>query len=158
VGSDRFKVFLIPHPMFKNQEVSVQIAKNYWYEPTIKVEPTIEFMTWEIGEIGFGISIDKVQQIISSSKVNTAPNPQLLDLHDRLFGISAPDSAYSLLVNSRDDGLYSISVDTAPTLMTIGIDRIRQIPNNYATINILEIASHVAKIDDPDSIVFILDI
>jgi chemotaxis signal transduction protein len=144
--------------MFKQQEISVQIAKNYWYEPTIKVEPTIEFLTWEIGQIGFGVSIDKIQQIISSHKVTTAPNIQLLDLHERLFGIIAPDSAYSIVVNSRDDRLYSISVDTAPTLMTIGIDRIRQIPNNSSTINIREIASHVAKIDDPDSIFFILDI
>jgi chemotaxis signal transduction protein len=144
--------------MFKQQELSVQIAKNYWYEPISKVEPTIEFLTFEIGAIGFGVSIDKVQQIINPHKVSTAPNPQLLDLHDRLFGITAPDSAYSIVVNSRDDRLYSISVDTAPTLVAIGIDRIRRIPNNSATTNILEIASHVAKFGDLDSIVFILDI
>jgi chemotaxis signal transduction protein len=143
--------------MFKQQEISVQIAKNYWYEPTIKVEPKIEFLTWEIGEIGFGMSIDKVQQIVSSHKVSTT-HTQLLDLHDRLFGISAPDSAYSIVVNSRDNRLYSISVDTAPMLTAIGIDRIRRIPNNSITANIHEIASHVAKIDDLDSIVFILDI
>jgi chemotaxis signal transduction protein len=144
--------------MFKKQEISVQIAKNYWYEPISKVEPTIEFLTWEIGEIGFGVSSDKIHQIVSSHKVSTTPNTQLLDLHDRLFGISAPDSAYSIVVNSCDDKLYSISVDTAPTLVAIGIDRIRRIPNNSATINILEIASHVAKFGDLDSIVFILDI
>jgi chemotaxis signal transduction protein len=144
--------------MFKQQETSIQIAKNYWYEPTVKVEPKIEFLTWEIGEIGFGMSVDKVQQIVSAHKVSTAPNTQILDLHDRLFGISAPDSAYSIVVNSRDNRLYSISVDTAPTLTAIGIDRIRRIPNNSSTASIHKIATHVAKIDDLDSIVFILDI
>jgi chemotaxis signal transduction protein len=143
--------------MFKQQEISVQIAKNYWYEPISKVEPTIEFLTWEIGEIGFGMSIDKIQQIVSSRKVST-DRTQLFDLHDRLFGISAPDSAYSIVVNSRDNRLYSISLDTAPTLMAIRIDRIRRIPNNSSTASIHEIATHVAKIDDLDSIVFILDI
>ncbi len=144
--------------MFKQQEVSVQIAKNHWYEPTIEVEPTIEFLTFQIGEIGFGVSIGKIHQIVSSPKVITAPNTQLLDLHERLFGISAPDSAYSIVVNSRDNRLYSISVDTVPTLTAIGIDRIRQIPNDDLTTNIQEIASHVAKIDNLDSIVFILNI
>jgi chemotaxis signal transduction protein len=143
--------------MFKNHEIPVQIAKNYWYESTIKVEPKIELLTFKIEEMGFGLSIDKVQQIVSSHKANTV-HTQLLDLHDRLFGISAPDSAYSIVVNSRDRMLYSISVDTAPTLTAIGIDRIRRIPNNSSTANIHEIASHVAKLDDLDSIVFILDI
>ena len=144
--------------MFKKQEISVQIAKNYWYEPTIKVEPTIEFLTFKIGEIGFGVSIDKIQQIVNSHKVITAPNTQLLDLHERLFGIGAPDSAYSIVVNSRDKRLYTISVDAVPTLTAIGIDRIRQIPHHHHTTNIHEIATHVAKIDDLDSIIFILDI
>jgi chemotaxis signal transduction protein len=143
--------------MFKQKEISVQIAKNYWYEPTTKVEPTIEFLTWEIGEIGFGVSIDKIHQIFSSAKVAPTPNTQSLDLHDRLFGtISA--SAYSIVVNSRDDRLYSIPVDTAPTLIAIRIDRIRRIPNDDLTTNIREFASHVAKFGDLDSILFILDI
>jgi chemotaxis signal transduction protein len=144
--------------MFKKQEASVQIAKNYWYEPTTKVEPTIEFLTFQIGEISFGVSIDKINQIVNSTKVIPNLNTQPLDLHDRLFGISSSASAYSIVVNSRDDRLYSIAVDTAPILIGIRIDRIRRIPTDPNTLNIRELSSHVARIDDLDSIVFILDI
>jgi chemotaxis signal transduction protein len=144
--------------MFKQQEISVQIAKNYWYEPTTKVEPTLEFLTFQIGEIGFGVSIDKINQIVNSTKVIPNLNTQPLDLHDRLFGISSSASAYSIVVNSRDNRLYSIAVDTAPILIAIRIDRIRQISVNHLTTNIRTISSHVAKFGDLDSIVFILDI
>jgi chemotaxis signal transduction protein len=144
--------------MFKQQEISVQIAKNYWYEPTTKVEPTIEFLTFQIGEIILGISIDKIHQIVNSTKVIPNLNTQPLDLHERLFGISSSASAYSIVVNSRDNLLYSIAVDTAPILIAIRIDRIRRIPNDDRNTNIRQISSHVAKIDDLDSICFILDI
>jgi chemotaxis signal transduction protein len=144
--------------MFKQQEVSVQIAKNYWYEPTNKVEPTIEFLTFKIGEIGFGISIDKIHQILSSTLVTPTPNTELLDLHHRLFGISSLVSTYAIVVNSRDEKLYTIAVDTVPTLMAIRIDRIRRIPNDARTTTIRKFSSHVARIDDLDSLVFILDI
>jgi chemotaxis signal transduction protein len=144
--------------MLQQQEISAQIAKNYWYEPTTKVEPTIEFLTFNIGEISFGISIDKINQILHSTKVIPTLNTQPLDLHDRLFGINSSASAYSIVVNSRDNRLYSIAVDTAPILIGIRIDRIRRIPNNYSNTTILETASHVAKIGDLDSLCFILDI
>jgi chemotaxis signal transduction protein len=144
--------------MLKQQETSIQIAKNYWYEPTTKVEPTIEFLTFNIGEISFGVSIDKINQIVNSTKVIHNLNTQPLDLHDRLFGISSSASAYSIVINSRDNRLYSIAVDTAPILIAIRIDRIRRIPNNYSNTTILETASHVAKFGDLDSIVFMLNI
>jgi chemotaxis signal transduction protein len=144
--------------MFKQQEISVQIAKNYWYEPTTKVEPTVEFLAFQIGEISFGVSIDKINQIVNSTKVILTLNTEALDLHDRLFGISSSASAYSILINSRDNRLYSIAVDTAPISIGIRIDRIRQIPNNYHTTNIRAISTHVAKFGDLDSILFILDI
>jgi chemotaxis signal transduction protein len=136
--------------------MSTNITRNYWYEPTIEVKPSIEFLTFKIGEIILGVSIDRIHQIINADKISTLPNTQLLDLHHRLFGINSIDSAYYIIINNSQQQLSSIPVDTAPTLMTIGIDRIRHIPHQAHTTNILEIASHVATIED--SIVFILDI
>jgi chemotaxis signal transduction protein len=136
--------------------MSTNITKNYWYEPKLEVEPSIEFLTFKIGEISLGISIDKIHQIINADKISTLPNTQLLDLHHRIFGISSLDSAYYIIIKNSQEQLSSIPVDTAPTLMTIGIDRIRHIPDRSHTTNMLEIASHVATIED--SIVFILDI
>jgi chemotaxis signal transduction protein len=144
--------------------MSTNITRNYWYEPKLEVEPSIEFLTFKIGEISLGVSIDKIHQVINADKISTLPNTQLLDLHHRLFGISsvsfalppAIDSAYYIIIKNNQEQLFSIPVDTAPTLMTIGIDRIRHIPHQAHTTNILEISSHVATIDD--SIVFILDI
>jgi chemotaxis signal transduction protein len=147
--------------MFKQQEISVQIAKNYWYEPTTKVEPTIECLTFQIGEIGFGVSIDRIHQIFNSTQVTPIPNTEFLDLHHRLFGISSSISAYSIVVNSRDDRLYQIVVDTVPILIAIRVDRIRRIPNDDRTTTIREFSNHVAKIGDvnsPQDLLFILDI
>ncbi len=145
--------------MLKQQEISVQIAKNYWYEPTIRVEPTIELLKFKIGEISFGVSIDKIHQIVTSTQFTPIPNTELLDLHHRLLGISCPDSAYSIVLNSRNNRLDQIVVDIVPTLISIRIDRIRQIPNDHRTTTIRELSSHVANIGDvtsPEDLLFIL--
>ncbi len=136
--------------------MSTNIIKRYWYESTVEVKPTIEFLTFKIGEIGLGVSIDKTHQVINADKISTLSNLQLLDLDRRLFGISSTAPAYYIIIKNSQEQLYSIPIDTAPTLMAIEIDRIRHIPDPNRNTNILEIASHVATIGD--SVIFILDI
>lgn len=144
--------------------MSTNIVGKYFYEPNIEVEPTLEFLTFKIGEINLGVSIDKVHQVINADKISILSNTQLLDLHHRLFSTSslsgalppAIDSAYYIIIKNSQEQLYSIPVKIAPTLIMIKIDRIRRIPQQAYTTNMLEIASHVATIDD--SIVFLLNI
>jgi hypothetical protein len=135
---------------------SIQVAKKYWYESTVKVEPTIELLTFKIGIIKLGIAIDLVDRVIDADKIDPMTNTQLLDLHERLFGTSSPDPAYYISVKNR----AQIPVDAVPIPIFMPIDRIRQIPNNFDNTNLLNIATHVAKIDalDRDAIVFMLNI
>lgn len=136
--------------------MSTNIVSKYFYEPNIEVEPTLEFLTFKIGEINLAVSIDKVHQVTNADKISTLSNTRPLDLHHRLFGTTSIDSAYYIIIKDSQEQLYSIPVKIAPTLIMIKIDQIRHIPHQAYTTNILEIASHVATIED--SIVFILDI
>ncbi len=136
--------------------MSTNIVNKYWYEPKLEVKPSIEFLTFKIGEISLGVSIDKIDRVINVDKISTLPNTQLLDLDLRLFGSSSTGSTYYIIIKSSQEQLYNIPVDTAPTLMTIEVDRIRHIPDQDPTTNMLEFTSHVATVGD--SIIFILDI
>ena len=125
---------------------------NKWSETTVKNEPTIELVVFDIDEVSFGIPIDKLDRIISNVHLDKdatlIQNVEIIDLHDRLTGISISNPTAIAIFTNDSQQLYGIPIDTVPTLICVPLDRIRTLPSEFRTTNPVGIASHIAMISN----------
>ena len=141
----------------------INIVSNPLLEKKDRVEPTVELIVFEIGEVIFGIPIVKIDRIISDIHLGEdytlTKNVEILDLHDRLFGIDISNPTAIAIFTSDAQQLYGIPIETIPTLASVPLDRIRTLPSEFRTNNPLGIASHIAMISTPiaELTIFILD-
>jgi chemotaxis signal transduction protein len=128
-------------------------TSNPLYAIADRIEPTVELIVFDVDEISFGIPIAKIDRIINSIHLGEdytlTKNVEILDLHDRLFGISiSHPTAIAILIGDSQQ-LYGIPIDTVPTLTLVPLDRIRTLPSEFRTNNPLGIASHLAIVSTP---------
>jgi hypothetical protein len=135
-------------------------VSNKWTETTKKIEATIELIVFNLGEVSFGIPMTKIDRVVNKTNLdrdfNLSAGVEILDLHDRLFGSSIVNA--TAMVIFRGDRLTGIPIDTTPTLISVPLDRIRILPDEFRTSSPLGIASHIAMISDfgIDSTIFII--
>ena len=131
-------------------------------ETTDRVQLTIELIIFDIGEVNFGIPITKIDRIISNIHLGKdytlTQNVEILDLHHRLAGVEISNLTAIVIFMGNDQQLQGIPIETTPTLISVPLDRIRTLPSEFRTNNLLGIASHIAMISTPiaESTIFIL--
>jgi hypothetical protein len=135
-------------------------VSNKWAETAKQVEPTIELIIFDLGEISFGIPMSKIGRVINNltqADLQLDPAIELLDLHHRLFGTSITDP--TAMVIFKSDRSYWIPINSPPTLIDIPLDRVRILPAEFRTNSPLGIASHIAMtaIGDNKLTIFILE-
>jgi hypothetical protein len=131
----------------------VNTVSNKWSEVAEQVVQKVELIIFNIDEITVGIPIDKIDRIINNSLLGEDFNPfkgiEILDLHQR-FGITVSNPAAFAIFKGDLGKLYRIPTDTVPTLISVPLDRIRILPSEFCTDNLLSIASHIATISTTD--------
>jgi chemotaxis signal transduction protein len=114
------------------------------------VQPTIELVVFDIGEVSIGIPIDKIERVINElflgEDYTLTQDVEILDLHHLLFGIEISHPNAMAIFSGDRQQLYGIPIDTIPTLISVPLDRIRTLPPEFRTTNPLGIASHLAMI------------
>jgi hypothetical protein len=117
-----------------------------------KSVPTIELISFDVGEVKFGIPITKIDRIISNIHLDQdhtlTENVNITDLHDRLTG-DAITNPTAIVIFTSDRQLSGIPINTVPIILAIPFDRVRILPAEFRTTNPLGIASHIAMISDP---------
>ncbi len=136
---------------------------------------SIKLLVFEMGKLTLALPILQVQKVVKQievygsglSHVNLAHFPEqeiaIVDLHQKLFGISLTQSAspgYVIISKNIADQPLGIAVSQAPTLMDVSLEQIRLLPDTYRRADTLEIASHVTVISQQDAVktIFILDL
>jgi hypothetical protein len=122
-------------------------------KPTLTETTTVELAIFDIGIVCFGLPIYYIDRIVCLANPNHDFNSQLadieiLDLHQRLFGMSLSDPTTWIISQSLNDRSDRIPTDTLPTLTHMPIDRIRILPDDFRAANSLGIASHVAMVGE----------
>jgi chemotaxis signal transduction protein len=119
-----------------------------WAEPLDQSTSKIELIIFDIGEVSFGIPITKIDRIISNIHLDQdhtlTENVTILDLHDRLTGISIVNPTAIAIFTDDQQQSFGIPINTVPTLLAVPLELIRTIPNEFRTTSPLGIASHLA--------------
>jgi chemotaxis signal transduction protein len=119
-----------------------------WAEPLDQSTSKIELIIFDIGEVSFGIPITKIDRIISNVHLDQdhtlTENFTILDLHDRLTGISIVNPTAIAIFTTDQQQSFGIPIDTVPTLLAVPLEVIRTIPNEFRITSPLGIASHLA--------------
>ncbi len=137
-------------------------VSNQWFEVTKKTAPTLELIIFEIGEVSFGIPIHQLDRIVSNVHLDEdyalIQHLEILDLHDRLTGITIANPTAIAIFTGTNSQLYGVPIATIPTLIEVPLDRIRTLPSQFRATNPLGIASHIAMTSDSNTAltVFIL--
>lgn len=127
-----------------------------------RVRPTLELITFDIGEVNFGIPINRIERVINDLFIGEdytlTQDVQILDLHQLLFGVAISHPNAVAIFSDERQKLYGIPIDTVPTITSVPLDRIRTLPTEFRTSNPLGIASHMAMIStpSPELTIFIL--
>jgi chemotaxis signal transduction protein len=126
------------------------IVSGKWAEIAKQVEPMLELVVFDLAKVSFGIPMTKIKRIVSSVFIgedfSLTQNVEILDLHHRLAGIEISNPQAIAIFTSNDRQLYGIPLDTVPTLMSIPLDRIRTLPDDFRSTSPLGVASHIAVI------------
>ena len=136
-------------------------VSNKWTETAQKMEETIKLIVFNLGEVSFGILMTKIDRVVNNANLDRDfkidAGIEILDLHHRLFGTSSINP--TTMVIFRGDRLVGIPIDTTPTLISVPLNHIRILPDEFRTNNPLGIASHIAmtSIDDTELTIFILE-
>lgn len=135
----------------------------------------VKLILFTIGKLTLALPILQVQKIVKQnqlygsglSHVNLTHLPEqdvaVVDLHQKLFGVALPQTeANGYFIISQNVGTepLGIFVAQAPNLIDVPQSQIRILPNSYRHADTLEIASHVAIIDQGETskTIFILDL
>jgi hypothetical protein len=135
-------------------------VSNKWTETAKKVEATIELIVFNLGEVSFGIPMTKIDRVVNKTNLdqdfNLSAGIDILDLHHRLFGTSIANP--TAMVVLKGESLVCIPIDTTPTLISVPLDRIRILPDEFRTSSPLGVASHIAMISslNQESTIFII--
>jgi chemotaxis signal transduction protein len=117
------------------------------------VQVTLELVVFKIGEVSFGIPMNKIERVINDlflgEDYTLTQDVQILDLHQLLFGIAISHPNAMAIFSGDLQQLYGIPIDTIPTIISVPLDRIRMLPSEFRTSNPLGIASHIAMISTP---------
>jgi len=117
---------------------------------------------FEVAQLSFGIPMTKINRVISNAFIgedfSLTQDINILDLHHHLLGIESSNPNAIAIFTGKDLQLYGIPIETAPTLISIPLDRIRTLPNDVRQSNPLGIASHLAMIstENTELTIFIL--
>jgi chemotaxis signal transduction protein len=144
-------------------------VSNKWTETAKEIEATIELIVFNLGDVSFGIPMTKIDRVVNNTNLerlavcdsnqdfNLSSGIEILDLHDRLFGTSIVNP--TTIVVLKGESLVGIPIDTTPTLISVSLDRIRVLPDEFRTNSPLGIASHIAitAIGDNELTIFILE-
>ena len=133
----------------------LKATANLWPEQKQQVVPTIELVMFEVAQLSFGIPMTKINRVISNAFIgedfSLTQDVEILDLHHRLSGIEISNPNAIAIFTGKDLHLYGIPIETAPTLISIPLDRIRTLPDDVRQSNPLGIASHLAMISTEDT-------
>ncbi len=139
-----------------NEPIYANFTKQSPVEsPTaIGVATSIELIIFKIEEVWFGIPLRSVERIVDITNVHhdfsALASVELLDLHERLFGITLAEPTAWTIFKDAAGNLSGIPVDPVPTLAVVPLDRIRQLHIDFRTTSPLGCASHVALITESD--------
>ncbi len=128
------------------------ITSNLLPKPKQQVVSTLELVMFDVAKVNFGIPMTKINRIISNVFIGEdftlTQDVEILDLHHLLSGIEISNPNAIAIFTGQDLKLYGIPIETAPTLISIPLDRIRVLPADIRRDNPLGIASHIAMISD----------
>jgi chemotaxis signal transduction protein len=122
----------------------------------------IELISFDIGEVRFGIPMTKIARVINNLFIGEdytlTQDVEILDLYHLLFGVEISNPNTMAIFIGDGDRLYGIPIEEVPVITQIPLDRIRTLPPDFRTSSPLGIAAHVATIttDGAESIIFIL--
>lgn len=141
---------------------------------TAQSTESIKLLVFEIGKLTLALPILQVQKVIRQAEVHGSglnyvnlaltetEEVTVVDLHQKLFGVSLDRSSSNFLVLSKNDRGESLGIAVAksPTLIDVSLERIRLLPNTYRRADTLEIASHVTVVTrgETSTTIFILDL
>jgi chemotaxis signal transduction protein len=130
------------------------IVSNQWSELTIPKTLSVEFISFEIDQIKFGIPIAKLERIISNIHLNEdymlAQHIEIIDLQDLITGIPIANPTSIAIFTDDLQRSCGIPINTVPELITIPLDRIRLLPQTFRDTNPLGIATHLAMMSTPE--------
>jgi chemotaxis signal transduction protein len=123
---------------------------------------TLELISFEIGEVRFGIPMTKIARIINNLFIGEdytlTQDVEILDLYHLLFGVEISNPNVMAIFIGDGDRLYGIPIEEVPAITAVPFNCIRTLPPDFRTSNPLGIATHVATIatDADESMMFIL--
>ena len=137
--------------------------------------PTLKAIACKVGHLNLAIRIESVDKILKQTPVYSSGlnsvgiahvsdrEVTVFDLERHLFQTSSMDTAqtgYLVVVRNAANELCGIPVALLPTLIDIPLPTLRLLPESYRHSDTLGIASHVALIPQPESLLtlFLLDL
>ncbi|APB33323.1 CheW protein [Gloeomargarita lithophora Alchichica-D10] len=129
----------------------------------------MKILHFPIGSLQLGLPLTQVQKVIPQPTVFSSGQKPIglahfedqevvvLDLHQHLFGHPSPTPATHLIVVKTAAELYGLPCPGMPTLVDVPPEQMRQIPPTYRQADTLGLASHVARLADNTTTLFLLD-
>jgi hypothetical protein len=131
------------------------ITSNLLPKPKPQVASTLELVMFDIAKVNFGIPMTKINRVISNvflgEDFSLTQDVEILDLHQLLSGVEISNPNAIAIFTGQDLKLYGVPIETAPTLISVPLDRIRVLPSDVRRDNPLGIASHIAMISDANN-------
>jgi chemotaxis signal transduction protein len=130
-------------------------VSNQWSELTTPTALSVELISFEIDQIKFGMPIAKIERIISNIHLDQdytlAQHIEIIDLQDLTTGIPITNPTAIVIFTDNLQRSCGIPINTVPELITLPLDRIRLLPQEFRNTNPLGIASHLAVISTPEA-------
>ncbi|NEP08804.1 MAG: chemotaxis protein CheW [Symploca sp. SIO1A3] len=139
-------------------------------------DTSVKLIVFQMGSLNLALPIEVVYKILNHKPIYGSGINQVgvvhldeqevtvVDLYRRLFHSSSTskdeDNSYLVIVQNTTNELYGIPVVDTPILMEVPLSQVRVLPESYRRADTLDIASHVAVINQAGSplTVFLLDV
>ncbi|NET36026.1 MAG: chemotaxis protein CheW [Cyanothece sp. SIO1E1] len=136
---------------------------------------SVQLIVFGMGRLNLALPIETVHKVINKTPIFSSGlnhvgvahvsdrEVTVVDLHQKLFKTNPSDQSELgryLLITQYQGELFGIPVAETPLLMEVPLAKIRALPESYRRADTLEIASHVALIDQESnsSTIFLLDL
>ncbi|NES19876.1 MAG: chemotaxis protein CheW [Symploca sp. SIO3E6] len=139
-------------------------------------DTSVKLIVFQMGSLNLALPIEVIYKILNHKPIYGSGTNQVgvvhldeqevtvVDLYRRLFnsGSTSEDyqNSYLVIVQNATGELYGIPVADTPILMEVPLSQIRILPESYRRADTLDIASHVAVINQTEVAltVFLLDV
>jgi chemotaxis signal transduction protein len=122
-------------------------------------QTTLSILVAPFGNLALAVSMAGVQKVIRTPEIYKSGERSLgvarfeerevivVDLHQKIYGTANPQYEKYVIVTEIPSGqLYGILCTQLPTLVTLPLEELRPLPEDYRKRDPLGIASHVAAI------------